>query len=205
MGVIATKPCWTVDRTGFRLLTFVVQVFQGYGAEVTDISVSYRKRFLVTSVSSDAHMWNLVFLQLLLEERDGDVTNLGICVPDEVIIDECLRSRPDVVVVSTVNGHGHIDGLRLIRKLRAVPELADMKVVIGGKLGVKGAENAKYSAELVANGFDAAFESSTGLAAFESFLGSIRSKPRTAVLAASVPTTAAELVSHELAAAGSPA
>jgi methylmalonyl-CoA mutase cobalamin-binding subunit len=185
MGLIATMPHWIVDRAGPWLLAFVVQAFEGYGAKVTDITVPYRKRFLVTSVSSDAHMWNLVFLQLLLEERGGDVVNLGICVPDEVIIDECLRSRPDVVVVSTVNGHGHIDGLRLIRKLRAVPELADVKIVIGGKLGVKGAENAKYGEELVANGFDAAFESGAGLADFERFLGSIRSEPRTPALAGS--------------------
>lgn len=171
---------------------------------MTDIAVPQRKRFLVTSVSSDAHMWNLVFLQLLLEEREGDVINLGVCVPDEVIIEECLSSRPDVVVVSTVNGHGHIDGLRLIRKLRAIPELADVKIVIGGKLGVKGAENAKYGAELVAEGFDAAFESGAGLADFETFLGSVRSQPRTAVLAATVPA-GSEFVTSGLVTAGSPA
>lgn len=169
---------------------------------MTDIAAPGRKRFLVTSVSSDAHMWNLVFLQLLLEERGGDVINLGVCVPDEVIIEECLSSRPDVVVVSTVNGHGHIDGLRLIRKLRAIAELADVKIVIGGKLGVKGAENAKYAAQLVAEGFDAAFESGAGLADFETFLSSVHSRPRAAVLAATMPA-GSEFAASGLLAAGS--
>ncbi|MFI7344761.1 cobalamin B12-binding domain-containing protein [Streptomyces sp. NPDC049936] len=130
-------------------------------------------RFVVTSVSSDAHMWNLVFLQLLLEERGGDVVNLGACVPDEVILAECRRNRPDALVVSTVNGHGHLDGLRLIEKIRADPELSGLRVVIGGKLGIRGSENARFGTELVAAGFDAAFESEAGLAEFDAFLGSL--------------------------------
>ncbi|MBL1066380.1 cobalamin-dependent protein [Streptomyces sp. 7-21] len=130
-------------------------------------------RFIVTSVSSDAHMWNLVFLQLLLEERGGEVFNLGACVPDDVIIEECLRLRPDVLVVSTVNGHGHLDGLRLIRKIRNHPNLSGMRVVIGGKLSTKGADNAQFAASLVEAGFDAAFESDAGLAEFDSFLGAL--------------------------------
>lgn len=132
------------------------------------------RRFVVTSVSSDAHMWNLVFLQLLLEEQGGEVINLGACVPDDVIIGECRRSRPDALVVSTVNGHGHLDGLRLIGKLRADPELTEMRVVIGGKLGVRGAGNAQFSAELVAAGFDAAFEADTGLSEFDAFLRDLK-------------------------------
>ncbi|WP_371493615.1 cobalamin-dependent protein [Kitasatospora sp. NBC_00374] len=140
---------------------------------MTSITLARPKRFVVSSVSSDAHMWNLVFLQLLLEEQGGDVINLGACVPDELIIDECRRIRPDVLVISTVNGHGHLDGLRLIRKIREDPDLVGLRVVIGGKLGVKGAGNAKYVDELVTSGFDAAFESDAGLGRFEEFLASL--------------------------------
>ncbi|MFJ8075437.1 cobalamin B12-binding domain-containing protein [Streptomyces sp. NPDC096176] len=128
------------------------------------------KKFLVSSVSSDAHMWNLVFLQLLLEEHGGEVSNLGACVPDQVIIDECRKLRPDVLVLSTVNGHGHLDGLRLIGKIRSEPDLADLRVVIGGKLGVRGAENVQFIEALSAGGFDAVFESEGGLENFNEFL-----------------------------------
>ncbi|WP_055490394.1 cobalamin B12-binding domain-containing protein [Streptomyces sp. TP-A0356] len=138
--------------------------------EITPVRTA---RFVVTSVSSDAHMWNLVFLQLLLEERGGTVINLGACVPDDVIMEECRRSRPDALVVSTVNGHGHLDGLRLIQKIRADPELAGMRVVIGGKLGIKGSENVRFGAELVAAGFDSAFEADAGLSEFDAFLSSM--------------------------------
>ncbi|MCB5165113.1 cobalamin-dependent protein [Streptomyces bambusae] len=131
------------------------------------------KRFIVSSVSSDAHMWNLVFLQLLLEENGGEVTNLGACVPDQVIIDECREVRPDVLVLSTVNGHGHLDGLRLIRKIRSEPDLQDLRVVIGGKLGVRGAENVEFIEKLAEGGFDGVFESEGALSSFDEFLRGI--------------------------------
>ncbi|WP_406162397.1 methylmalonyl-CoA mutase [Streptomyces sp. NBC_00882] len=125
----------------------------------------------MTSVSSDSHMWNLVFLQLLLEENGGQVVNLGACTPDELVMSECLRIRPDALVISTVNGHGHIDGLRLIRKIRGHSGLASMKVVIGGKLGIHGSRQAGSRAELVANGFDAVFEADADLDRFLGCLG----------------------------------
>ncbi|GGX77933.1 cobalamin B12-binding domain-containing protein [Streptomyces anandii] len=139
------------------------------------------KRFVVSSVSSDAHMWNLVFLQLLLEEQGAEVTNLGACVPDELIVEECRRTRPDVLVISTVNGHGHLDGLRLIRRIRSEPDLADLRVVIGGKLGVRGAENIVYAEELALSGFDAVFEADGGIDGFQEFLATLENADRPAL------------------------
>ncbi|MBF9068088.1 cobalamin B12-binding domain-containing protein [Streptacidiphilus fuscans] len=128
------------------------------------------KKFIVSSVSSDAHMWNLVFLQLVLEEQGHEVVNLGACVPDDVIAEECRRVKPDALVVSTVNGHGHIDGLRLIQKLRAESDLADLRVVIGGKLGIRGHDNVAFQEQLVSAGYDGVFESEAGLDEFERFV-----------------------------------
>ncbi len=87
--------------------------------------------------------------------------NLGACTPDELIITECRRAKPDVLVVSTVNGHGHIDGKRLIRKIRQDAELAGVYAVIGGKLGISGDRDVHLGIELMAAGFDAAFEATT--------------------------------------------
>ncbi|POX50105.1 methylmalonyl-CoA mutase [Streptomyces sp. Ru72] len=114
---------------------------------------------LLSTVSSDSHTWNLVFLQLLLEERGYQVINLGSCVPDAELIEQVRVQRPDAVVISSVNGHGHIDGRRLIRKLRADsdPALAAVPVMIGGKLGIQGAAQPHLADELVAEGFDAVF------------------------------------------------
>jgi methylmalonyl-CoA mutase cobalamin-binding subunit len=115
-------------------------------------------RVVLSSVFSDAHTWNLVFLQLLLEEHGCRVTNLGACVPEELLLEHCRDHRPDLVVISTVNGHGHLDGVRLARMLRADPDTADLRLVIGGKLGVAGGTESRHA--LIAAGFDMVVEDS---------------------------------------------
>lgn len=142
---------------------------------------------VVSSVASDSHTWNLVFLQSVLEELGHRVTNLGPCVPEELLVRECLRAAPDLVVISSVNGHGHRDGLRLIERVRSRSELAHVPVVIGGKLGVTGALGAaERGAALVEAGFDAVFGDDMAhvagrgvstdvdaMAAFRSFVGAL--------------------------------
>ncbi|WP_175499942.1 cobalamin B12-binding domain-containing protein [Streptomyces sp. CC210A] len=135
------------------------------------------RRVLVSSVSSDSHTWNLVFLQLLLEEMGHEVTNIGSCVPDELLVEECRRVRPELVVISSVNGHGALDGARAVRRLRDQPDLAGIRVVIGGKLGVTGAEAGTYGPELLAAGFDAVFEDAAGVAEFRRYLAASGPRP----------------------------
>jgi methylaspartate mutase sigma subunit len=127
---------------------------------------------VLSSVASDAHTWNLVYLQLLLEENGHRVINLGACVPVDVLLLRCREHRPDALVISTVNGHGHVDGRELIAALRADPELGALPAVIGGKLGVDG-DDAGRAAELAAAGFDAVFADGTGTAGFVGLIGSL--------------------------------
>jgi N-dimethylarginine dimethylaminohydrolase/methylmalonyl-CoA mutase cobalamin-binding subunit len=131
---------------------------------------------VLTSVASDSHSWNLFYLQLALAELGHQVHNLGPTVPDELLISECLRVRPDLILVSSVNGHGCIDGMRLIGRIRACPELADTAVVIGGKLTIAGPAGREARNELMAAGFDAVFEDGTGMAAFRSFTEQLKLK-----------------------------
>ncbi|WP_331752325.1 cobalamin B12-binding domain-containing protein [Streptomyces sp. NBC_00829] len=116
-----------------------------------------RRRTVVTGTSSDAHTWNLVFLQLLLEGAGHTVSNLGACVPDALLVSECRARRPEFIVISTVNGHGYHDGQRVVKRLRMVPELARVPIVIGGKLGIDGPDP-RWHHVLRAAGFDAVFE-----------------------------------------------
>jgi methylaspartate mutase sigma subunit len=142
------------------------------GAAAADL----RREVLLTGLSSDAHTWNLAYLELLLEELGCRVTNLGACVPDAEIIEACRTRRPDLVVISSLNGHGRQDGLRLISALRADPALAELPVVIGGKLDVAGG-GPNTAAGLLAAGFDAVFEDGAGLTRFSSFVGALTPRP----------------------------
>ncbi|MFC4149933.1 cobalamin B12-binding domain-containing protein [Micromonospora mangrovi] len=126
--------------------------------DATAAPVTARLNIVISGVSSDAHTWNLVFLQLLLQEWGHQVTNLGPCVPEALLVDECARATPHLVVVSSVNGHGFHDGLRLIGALRQRTDTTRLPVVIGGKLGVTGEQGAADRvATLLAAGYDAVF------------------------------------------------
>ncbi|MFD4245450.1 cobalamin B12-binding domain-containing protein [Streptomyces sp. NPDC058525] len=133
---------------------------------------------VVTTMASDSHTWNLVFLQLLLEELGHRVTNLGACVPDELLVAECRRIEPDLIVLSSVNGHGFHDGLRVIAALRACPELGRTPTVIGGKLGIAGTGSPARQQELLTAGFDGVFEEGGSVLDFHSFLGSLAAGSR---------------------------
>lgn len=112
---------------------------------------------VITTGASDSHTWNLVFLELLIEELGYRVVNLGPCVPDDLLVSRCAAIRPELIVFSSVNGHGCQDGLRVVKLLREVPELAPVPAIIGGKLGT-GSDTESYAEELAAAGFDAVFE-----------------------------------------------
>ncbi|MGV9270178.1 cobalamin B12-binding domain-containing protein [Kitasatospora sp. NPDC003701] len=129
-----------------------------------------RGTVVLTGVSSDAHTWNLVYLRLLLEELGWEVVGLGATTPDQEVVEACLRHRPDLLVVSSVNGHGHIDGARLITAVRRVEELSGIPAVIGGKLGVAGEVGAARVAALLAAGFGAVFQDGAGIASFTRYL-----------------------------------
>ena len=115
-------------------------------------------KILIAGGASDSHSWNLVFLALLLEESGHRVVNLGPCVDAALLLRECRAHAPDLVVVSSVNGHGYRDGLSVIGALRAEPALAGVPVVIGGKLGVDGARDEAAAQRLLAAGFSAVFD-----------------------------------------------
>lgn len=125
---------------------------------------------VVTSLSSDAHTWNLVYLQLVLEEMGCRVINLGACTPDETILATCLAQTPDLLVISSVNGHGVHDGLRLIGRLRATPGLATLPAVIGGRLDATGGADRRTAGRLIAAGFDSVLEDTAGITTFRSMV-----------------------------------
>lgn len=124
---------------------------------------------LLSGTASDSHTWNLVYLQLLLEEEGYRVVNLGACVPPVLLADECEAEQPDLVVLSTVNGHGYQDGPRALAEVRGRPGLAAIPVVIGGKLGTGGPEPAQADA-LRAAGFTEVFDDDTAITRFREFI-----------------------------------
>lgn len=148
------------------------------GITAEGIPAEKNTRVILATVHSDAHMWNLVFLQMLLEEHGCTVHNLGQCTPVETVRDTALAERPELIVISSVNGHARIDALPLIECLRAEPALDDTRIIIGGKLGIQGKADSDRDQHLLEAGFDAVIESSENPSASQLLLELVSGQPR---------------------------
>ena len=127
-------------------------------------------KILLCSIPSDSHTWNLVYLQMWLEERGYEVLNIGCCSLPKDIISGVRRFDPDLVVISTVNGHGAIEGLGLINALRREEILNNRPIVIGGKLAVDEKVEREQALVLESAGFDGVFIGPTAVSAFSHYL-----------------------------------
>lgn len=125
---------------------------------------------LLTTIPSDSHGWNLVFMQMFMEELGIEVENLGTCVPFDEVVGRCREGSVGLVVVSTVNGHGHLEGCELAHRLAELPGRGRIKLVIGGKLGVDVSQDAWYAEELRQAGYDAVFHGPAALDSFKEYL-----------------------------------
>ncbi|NWB99001.1 cobalamin B12-binding domain-containing protein [Pseudomonas gingeri] len=131
---------------------------------------------LLATVESDSHMWNLVYLQLWLTEHGFNVKNLGSCTPTELVLTSLEQHRTQLLVVSSVNGHGHSQGLELIRLVRQ--HHPDLPCVIGGKLTTSEDQTRAVSQELLAAGYNQVFIGDDAISTFEIYLGTLdRKKP----------------------------
>lgn len=109
---------------------------------------------ILTGTRSDSHTWNLVFMELWLQEQGLQVTNLGSCVPVEEIVAACQSLRPELLIVSTVNGHGGIEGQDIAHGLRESKLLDQLHTVIGGKLATRPEREPALVKALLTAGFD---------------------------------------------------
>lgn len=127
-------------------------------------------RIVLSSIVSDAHTWNLVYMQLLIEELGHEVINLGNCVPLGLLLESMVSYRPDLLVISTINGHGHIEAVEAAQAIKKTPHLSSTRMVIGGKLGTRGEDNKRYSQKLIEAGFEAVFMDDQPIGDFTKYL-----------------------------------
>lgn len=133
---------------------------------------------LLSTVESDSHMWNLVYMQLFMEEQGMTVDNLGCCVPAQNVVSEMARQQPDMVVVSSVNGHGYFQGMELMQTIKNTGVQGNARVVIGGKLSILESENEVISEQLQQQGYDGVFVGANAIREFVAFIKQCRAQLR---------------------------
>jgi methylmalonyl-CoA mutase cobalamin-binding subunit len=127
-------------------------------------------RVVLGTIPSDSHTWNLVHLRMVLAEADHEVVNLGCCTPIDVTVAACREHQPDLLVISSVNGHGSMDGADLAHALGDdVP-----RAIIGGKLGIGGPIPLVARDRLLAAGFHAVYDGAPATALLDDITIHIR-------------------------------
>lgn len=129
-----------------------------------------KKQAVLATIPSDSHSWNLVFMQLFLEEQGFEVLNLGSCTSFDKITEACLEHEPCLTLISTLNGLGCEEGKKLSNLINDLPFRRHTKLVIGGNLGIDQKKQADHAADLMESGFDAAFYGPDSLQSFLEFV-----------------------------------
>ena len=130
------------------------------------------KKVILGTIPSDSHCWNLLFIQLYLEERGCDVVNLGPCTCQEIIAKTSHKIQPDFIVISTVNGLGSLEAPNVARYIKSHDFLKKTPLYLGGKLTIDGILSAENKKNLIEAGFSKVFYGSSALQEFDLLLHS---------------------------------
>ncbi|MFF3069404.1 cobalamin-dependent protein [Kitasatospora sp. NPDC057936] len=125
-------------------------------------------RCLLTTVESDSHFWNLIFLEKFIAENGGEVRNLGGCTPADLVVKEVNDFQPDLLVVSSVNGHGYYGTSVVLTELKRAG--VNVPCVAGGKLTTAPSDNDRVRRELLSQGCTDVFLGENAVDRFREFL-----------------------------------
>ena len=127
---------------------------------------------LVASTEDDSHIWNLTGVEYILADYGFEVTNLGACTPAVDIAEYVQARRPELVAISSVNGHGAITGLSLAQTLAEYQAFQLSTIIIGGKLTLSAETAHAARPQLLAAGFAGVFDGERAWAEFDEFIRS---------------------------------
>lgn len=129
--------------------------------------MNYKFKTLLTSTPSDSHTWNLIYMELFLQENGCQVHNLGACVPVLDLYEAIRQFQPKLVVISSVNGHLFQDAIEIIENLKKKEK---PRFVVGGKLGISSTSTQFQKTKLKQLGYDGVFTDKNSLVNFKNYL-----------------------------------
>jgi methylaspartate mutase sigma subunit len=126
---------------------------------------------ILAGTPSDSHMWNLIFLELFLQENGCKALNLGSCVPVEDIYKTLGESPFDLVVISSVNGYLFQDAMKIMAPFFRSSCSLLPPFVVGGKMGISEKNATFEKRKLIKLGYDDVFIEADSLVRFKKYLG----------------------------------
>ena len=94
-----------------------------------------KKTLILGVIGSDCHAVGNKILDYALTEAGFNVINIGVLSPQEDFINAAVETNADVIIVSSLYGHGEID-CRGIREKCDEAGLKDILLFVGGNIVV---------------------------------------------------------------------
>lgn len=129
---------------------------------------------ILTGTPSDSHTWNLIFMELFLEENGCKVRNLGACIATDTLHQVLENSLPDLVVISSINGHLFQDAMKIINTLPKELSRFRAPFVVGGKIGISDHNTHFQKKKLIQLGYQDAFIEPDSLPRFQRYLQALK-------------------------------
>jgi methylaspartate mutase sigma subunit len=136
---------------------------------------NHNLNIILTGTPSDSHIWNLIFMELFLQERHYRVHNLGACVPTTHLQDALKKLPCDLVVISSINGHLFQDAIKIISSFPKHSFSSLPPFILGGKMGIVQKDAAFQKRKLLKLGYDGVFIEKNALENFAQYLDRLAS------------------------------
>ncbi|MDR1773535.1 MAG: methylaspartate mutase subunit S [Clostridioides sp.] len=111
-------------------------------------------------IGADCHVVGNQILDFAFTNAGFNVVNLGVMVSQKEFIEAAIESDADIIVVSSLYGHGEID-CRGLREKCDEAGLKDIKLYVGGNLVVGKANFETVEKEFKEMGYDRVYAPGT--------------------------------------------
>jgi methylaspartate mutase sigma subunit len=119
-----------------------------------------KKTIVLGVIGSDCHAVGNKILDYSLTEAGFNVVNIGVLSPQEDFINAAIETDAQVIMVSSLYGHGEID-CRGMREKCDEAGLKDILLYVGGNIVVGKQDFSEVKARFEAMGFDRVYPPGT--------------------------------------------
>ncbi len=121
-----------------------------------------KKTIVLGVIGSDCHAVGNKILDYSLSEAGYEVVNIGVLSPQEDFISAAIETNAEVIMVSSLYGHGEID-CRGMRDKCNEAGLSHVKLYVGGNIVVGKQDFAEVKERFESMGFDRVYPPGTSV------------------------------------------
>ena len=121
-----------------------------------------KKTLVLGVIGADCHAVGNKILDYALTEAGFNVVNIGVLSPQEDFINAAIETKADIIMVSSLYGHGEID-CRGMREKCDEAGLSGIKLYVGGNIVVGKQDFNEVKKRFMKMGFDRVYPPNTSI------------------------------------------